>query len=157
MRIFVTRTRYTGALGGLIGADSLCQTNALAANKGGTWKAWLSANGENAIDRIAEVGPWYQEPAFGDWVKTFNNKANLATSPLAALITDEQGGVVSTASRGYWTGTLATGKADSGRTCQSWSVGHSSAYGTRGPGSGSWSGETTSGCDQSYGVVCLEQ
>src|SRR6476620_7897265 len=52
-------------LGGLAGADKICQTLAAAAGAGGkTWHAYLSAeaaNGQpavNARDRIGK-GPWY--------------------------------------------------------------------------------------------------
>ncbi len=58
-RIFVTSTLYSGNLGGLSGADAKCLTAAQSVNLPGTWKAWLSSSTINAIDRIAEVGPWY--------------------------------------------------------------------------------------------------
>ena len=45
-------------LGGLAGADKHCQTLAQAAGAGGkTWRAYLSASGVNARDRIGK-GPW---------------------------------------------------------------------------------------------------
>lgn len=40
-RIFVTSIGYDGNLGGEAGADAKCQTRADAANRGGTFKAWL--------------------------------------------------------------------------------------------------------------------
>jgi hypothetical protein len=54
---------FGGNLGGLDGADAICQTAATAVGAGGkTWKAFLSAynNGAptHAIDRIG-AGPWY--------------------------------------------------------------------------------------------------
>jgi hypothetical protein len=49
-------------LGGLAGADKICQTRASAANAGGkTWRAYLSTQGAGAVnarDRIGS-GPWY--------------------------------------------------------------------------------------------------
>jgi hypothetical protein len=49
-------------LGGLAGADKICQTRASAANAGGkTWRAYLSTQGPGAVnarDRIGN-GPWY--------------------------------------------------------------------------------------------------
>jgi hypothetical protein len=45
-------------LGGLTGADRICQSLATAAGVGGrTWHAYLSATGANARDRIGR-GPW---------------------------------------------------------------------------------------------------
>ncbi len=64
---FVTSTTPTGtgALGGLAGADKICQDLAATAGAGGrTWHAYLStaaagaAPGVNARDRIG-AGPWY--------------------------------------------------------------------------------------------------
>jgi hypothetical protein len=47
------------ALGGLKGADQHCQALAKAAGAGNrTWRAYLSAKGVNARDRIGK-GPWY--------------------------------------------------------------------------------------------------
>ena len=49
-------------LGGLAGADKICQTRASAANAGSkTWRAYLSTQGAGAVnarDRIGS-GPWY--------------------------------------------------------------------------------------------------
>jgi len=51
-----------GNLGGLAGADAICQARAEAAGAGDhTWRAYLSTQGPNAVnarDRIGE-GPWF--------------------------------------------------------------------------------------------------
>src|SRR5690606_30451536 len=60
MTFFVTSVGLgDGAnLGGLEGADAHCQSLAEAAGAGDrTWKAYLSATGVNARDRIG-AGPW---------------------------------------------------------------------------------------------------
>src|SRR5262249_51800122 len=56
-------------LGGIAGADQICQARAAAAGAGGrTWRAYLSANAAggqpavNARDRIGK-GPWYNAKA----------------------------------------------------------------------------------------------
>jgi hypothetical protein len=98
MGFFVTsKTGGSGNLGGLAGADKMCQD--LAATAGGgnrTWRAYLStqttpaAAGENARDRIGS-GPWYNaknvliaatvEDLHGDNRRDSNNiqKANAVT------------------------------------------------------------------------------
>ena len=66
MRFFVTSAaKASGDLGGLAGADAICQSLASAAGAGDrTWHAYLStqaANGQpavNARDRIGN-GPWH--------------------------------------------------------------------------------------------------
>ena len=50
-----------GNLGGLAGADAHCQALATAAGASGTWRAYLSTQGPNAVnarDRIGK-GPWH--------------------------------------------------------------------------------------------------
>ncbi|MDW8348626.1 MAG: DUF1554 domain-containing protein [Bacteroidia bacterium] len=53
-RVFVTSTQHTGNLGGLAGADNICQTRANAAGLGGTWKAWLSDGSTSAASRLVQ-------------------------------------------------------------------------------------------------------
>ena len=110
--IFTTTTHYTGNLGGIAGADTICNNTATAAGLGGTWKAWLSDSNTNAIDRINDVGPWY----LLNGVKAFNNKVNLTTAPLVALNVNENG---ETFDNDVWTGTNVGG-TKSGDNCYEW-------------------------------------
>jgi hypothetical protein len=154
-RVFLTSAAYSGNLGGLAGADALCTNAAVAANKGGTWKAFLSSPTEDAIARIADVGPWHQQLRDGSMVKTFNNKANLTTSPLTTLYVDEQGGGASFSPGTYWSGTLQTGLRGP-ESCGGWTFATSSMRGSRGTG-GSWFGSGSPTCDTTDSIVCLEQ
>jgi hypothetical protein len=45
--------RFTGDLGGLAGADTIC--TAMAAALGGNWTAWLSDADANVRDRILDA------------------------------------------------------------------------------------------------------
>jgi hypothetical protein len=65
MTFFVTSEAHSGDLGGLAGADAICQRLAAAVGAGDhTWRAYLSTHGSptepavNARDRIGE-GPWH--------------------------------------------------------------------------------------------------
>jgi hypothetical protein len=65
MRFFVTSASHSGNLGGLAGADAICQRLAAAAGAGNrTWHAYLSTQATggqpavNARDRIG-AGPWH--------------------------------------------------------------------------------------------------
>ena len=155
LRVFVTSAAYDGNLGGLMGADALCASAAKAANKGGTWKAFLSSPTEDAITRMADVGPWHQELRDGSLTKTFNNKANLTTAPLATLYVDEQGGGSSFSPPLYWSGTLQTGLR-SPSTCGGWTLSSRTEVGTRGNG-GLWSSASAPSCDSTESIVCFEQ
>jgi hypothetical protein len=90
---------FGGDLGGLDGADQICQTAAEAVGFGGkTWRAFLSVtqgpDGQpvHAIDRIGE-GPWYDR----NGRLLANNKAELlqerpaGDALLAGDLTDETG------------------------------------------------------------------
>ncbi|MDP3231926.1 MAG: DUF1554 domain-containing protein [Myxococcales bacterium] len=155
LRVFITSAGYTGNLGGLAGADALCANAAKAANKGGTWKAFLSSPTEDAITRMADVGPWHQELRDGSLVKTFNNKANLTTSPLTTLYVNEQGGGSEFSPRGYWSGTLQTGLR-SPESCAGWLDATRAMRGSRGSG-GSWFSGVSPTCDSTDAIVCVEQ
>ena len=73
---FVTsQTNKTGNLGGISGADGICNTLATAAGQGNkVWKAYLSTTKEAAKDRIGQ-GPW------------FNAKGAMVAANLTALHT----------------------------------------------------------------------
>ncbi len=63
MTFFITSTDQSGNLGGVEGADALCQRLAQAAGAPATrtWRAYLSTQGEGAVnarDRIG-TGPWH--------------------------------------------------------------------------------------------------
>lgn len=148
-RVFVTSTGYDGIQVSLAFADGVCATAAQAALLGGTWKAWLSAPGVNAIDRIADVGPWFRP----DGQKAFNNKANLGTTPLVPINVDELGHTgISTF---VWTGTQTGGTAGdacwngSGVTTATYGVTNSTTF---------WTSNGIYDCGSANGrLYCFEQ
>lgn len=84
MSFFVTSSNNSGNLGGLVGADEICQNLASKVGAGNkTWQAYLSTEGSknkiavNARDRIGN-GPWY------------NAKGKLIASNVADLHGDIQ-------------------------------------------------------------------
>ena len=156
-RVFVTASAYDGNLGGLAGADTKCTTAALGAGLGGSWKAWLSDTNTDALNRIADVGPWY----FVDrTTRVFNNKANLATIPLTPIIMTEQGNRLPTAlTDEVWTGTFEGGLRSTAN-CFDWSsntngTGH---YGTA-QYTNNWSNYASQAvkCSATLRMYCLEQ
>jgi hypothetical protein len=76
MRFFVTSEKHTGNLGGVAGADAICQRLATAAGAGNrTWHAYISSQGAGAVnarDRIG-AGPWHNAKG----VLIANNVADL--------------------------------------------------------------------------------
>ncbi len=162
MSIFVTSSRSsTGNIGGLGGADSLCQNLATAAGAGNkTWRAYLSverdaSNGNRPTDARSRIGT-------GPW---FNAKGALVASNLAELharkgdstvFIDERGqpingqwpGSPSPVEHDIMTGSGADGTLLAGLTCGDWTsdstttqgqVGHSDGLGPNGDTSGALS------------------
>ena len=134
MGFFVTSAKSkTGNLGGLVGADKICQTLAAAVGQGDKmWRAYLSAdrdpannnNPTNARDRIGN-GPWYN----ANGLMVGNDLADLhARRGNPILLVDERGQMIP----GNWpnspkptehdvlTGSTAEGTVMSGKTCSSW-------------------------------------
>ena len=162
MSFFVTSTRSaTGNLGGIRGADSLCQSLGTAAGFGAsTWRAYLSLerdadNGNRPTDARSRIGngPWYN----ANNVLVAQNLTELhARKGDAAVLVDERGQRIN----GQWTGSpspvehdIMTGSASdgtllSGQTCEDWTsaattataqVGHSDGFGPNQDTSGSLS------------------
>jgi hypothetical protein len=164
MSFFVTSVGLgQGAdLGGLAGADAQCQKLAEAAGSTGkTWRAYLSAEGVNARDRIG-AGPWVNakgETIASD-VASLHSDANNITKQTALT---ETGAVVS--GRGdtpnqhdILTGSNADGTLAAGQTCADWTssgeggamLGHSDRSGPETLATGtSWNAAHPSrGCGQ---------
>ncbi len=165
-RIFVTSLATTGNLmaagnghDGLDGGDKLCATAAAAASLGGSWKAWLSSSTVNAIDRVADVGPWY---LVDRCTLVFANKAAIAaTGPRAAIDRLADGSMAPPVN--LWTGTKATGVKDA-FTCADWTNdqpihGYEGTVGTGSNGffAGAWTETATNPCHLSAALICFEQ
>lgn len=102
LSFFVTSTTQDGNLGGLAGADAICDTLATAEGAGNrTWRAYLSAenNGTpiHARDRIG-TGPWYNADGV---LLAADLTALYALSGNAELFITEQGDPIN----GQWNGT----------------------------------------------------
>jgi hypothetical protein len=163
-RIFVTHTAYDGDLktvgggvDGLDGADRLCAIAAISTNLGGTWKAFLSTSRVNAVDRIAEGGPWVN--LAGGVV--FNNKVGMAVGALRGIYFDERG----MGNNGsVWTGTTRFLKLamslSQPATCGDWSSTRGDGLmGEAGGSDGRWTqnGNGVASCGNVAHLICIEQ
>ena len=158
-RVFITRARYNGNLGGLTGADTKCGDAATAAGVNGTWKAWLSSSAVNAIDRIVDVGPWVDMQG----TTIFASKSAIAASgPATAIWYDERGMFLS--SENIWTATNSQGTYQWGvimaPPCDEWTSSSMQAgaqVGQVGRTGGAWTSNSGTTCDQNSHLLCLEQ
>jgi cysteine-rich repeat protein len=127
--VFLTSDEYNGNLGGLSGADQICQNLADNAELAGTFKAWLSDSTTSAGARLQHsqvpyVNLWGQKIA-DDW-------ADLTDAELDRAITvDENGkdyteeigcdplGITFGAGR-MWTNTTTEGSIKGASSCSNW-------------------------------------
>jgi hypothetical protein len=152
-RVFVTSTTPTGNLGGVAGADALCNQLATAAKLGGTYRAWLSVSGADAIDHITSTGPWHL--VTGELVAP--NKTMLTGANLKHLIDkDEKGATPPLAEDRTWTGTGANGRYV-GPDCAQWTGAGSGLVGeARNPTTGKWTALVAEACTEVNRVYCFE-
>lgn len=156
--VFITRADYTGSLGGLTGADTLCGTVASAAGRAGTWRAYVASDTVAPASRFTGVGPWHQRLADAGTELVFASKAGLATGPMTALKVDEAGAPVGAADS--WTGTQPDGTPDVGFTCRGFTSASSADQadvGTAGQTDTGWHHNGGAACDQRRHLICFEQ
>jgi hypothetical protein len=164
-------TSTTGNLGGLAGADALCQRLAAAVGQGSgrQWRAYLSAerdpsNGNrptHARDRIG-LGPWFN----ANGVAVANNLTELHSRPGdATVFIDERGQRIN----GQWTGSPtpvehdiltgsnADGTVASGLTCADWTSGSPADIGQVGHADGMGPNQSTAGALSSWNAAHTNQ
>lgn len=171
MSFFVTsQTSTTGNIGGLAGADALCQRLADGVGAGNRfWRAYLSVERDasnnnqpaNARDRIG-TGPWHN--ASGTLVA--NNVAELhARTGDPSLFVDERGqringqwtGSPSPVQHDIMTGSNADGTLMSGFTCADWTSSSAADVGQVGHSDGMGPGQSTAGALSSWNSAHANQ
>ena len=117
--VFVTSEKYTGNLGGLAGADAIC--NGLAQNAGlpGEYMAWLSTADVSPITRFTTHHRYPYVRVDGEvialnWADLINTE-----TPLANPINIEEHGLP-VGGAAVWTATLPDGSATPGTMCRDW-------------------------------------
>jgi cysteine-rich repeat protein len=156
--MFVTSTDYKGNLGGLSGADALCQAaaDAVPALEGKTFKAWLSDDTGSPSTRF--------DTAFGgryvlvDDTTVATGWADLTDGMLEHAVDMTETGMM--VSSGPWTNTKADGTALGADHCENWSVGMfgpKGAYGTTTATDATWTdvGDANS-CAGAFPIYCVE-
>ena len=155
-RVFVTSTTHTGALGGLAGADAICQNLARDADLPGTFIAWLSDSSESPSIRSTQIGMPYLK---GTSTVVANDWSDLTDGVLASPInvTEKGGGV---AGDYVWTNTAANGTAVGGHHCADWTDGTSGSsgrFGTLSSTTSDWTSLGNGTCDTLRRLYCIGQ
>jgi hypothetical protein len=153
--VFVTSGTYDGNLGGLTGADYICNTLAGAAGLGGTFVAWLSDSTADARDRLTGAGPFVTLQ--GHTVAT--DVADLTDGLIGSISRDEYNDPPDIS--GVWTGTNPDGTWY-GLDCLGWTsnVNGGSVLGRRGnkaTTSTSWTSFSNNVCFSKRHLYCFQQ
>lgn len=153
LQVFSTYFEYTASgLGGLSGADSICQSEAGWAGLAGTYKAIMSSDATSAASRLTLSYP-IVNACDGSTVAP----SNLWAGSITDYIFNPYGCGVTTAT--VITGTNSNGSRATGATCNSWSSSGSyvSAWIYNYSNSG-WINNGTNDCDSWQGVLyCIQQ
>ncbi len=157
--VFATSTGgLRGDLGGLQGADTLCNNRAGNANLNGTFVAWLSNNTINAKDRINE-GVYALPNALGEpTIKVIGSKADFSTGSILHPINRTEYGLSASVFGGVWTGTDEFGNAVPNLNCAGWTS--NTGSGTRGrtiAQNKDWTNYNTETCnDAARRIYCFQ-
>jgi len=162
-RIFVTSGTYAaGALGGLAGADAICNTRAAASSLGlpAKWKALVSDSTVDAANRI----PWNWgtlKDVTGTTIVS-GGFPDLWDGSLAAPVSKNENG--GTTAGNVWTGTLSSGAKDAlwsgiqvAPYCNNWGTyGSGSKYGFSTSTTSTWVAIANQTCDWPFSLYCFE-
>lgn len=145
-----------GNLGGLTGADAICQGLADGVGLGGTFQAWLGDSSDSPSTRSSQAGPYLRTDgsiAADDWV-------DLTDGSLDLPISLDENGIARTGSA--WSNIAAVGAVPESGTahCSDWTSG-TAGGGRRGSVTATdatWT-EIGSGvlCDVPSRLYCIEQ
>ena len=160
--VFVTSATYNGNLGGLAGADAICQARAEAEGSlapPGTYRAWLSTGGLSATGRLNHSTMPY---VLTDGTVIAEDWANLTDGNLDSPININEFGVGAGTPYRVWTNTNADGSANrssSFQLCGNWTS-NSSGFAFVGRldwATSWWTFESASGCGIERHLYCFEQ
>lgn len=153
LKAFVSSAIVTGGFGGIAGADKICSDLAKAQGLPGTYVAWISTAGTNAIDRITANGPWQRV----DGQVVAQTKAQLATGALTtALLRDEKNQTPPPAEDRVWTATGSNGMFVGGSDCAGWTGAGSGRVGEAEHTNGQWTALEDEPCSEVNRVYCFQ-
>lgn len=155
--VFASSTTYPGTLGGLSGADSIC--NSLKGSISGTFVAWLSNSTIGAKDRIPTGSYYLTNPLNLQTVgtKIADNKADLLDGTLDTKINRDQSGSSIGGHQNVWTGTNSNGTLNA-NNCNNWQSSSSSVNGLGGDTdvtSSTWTAKQNNACNQNLKLYCF--
>ncbi len=120
--VFLSSVQYSGALGGLVGADAKCQANASAAGLRGVYRAWLADSTHSAATRLTHAPvPYVLVSGLAiarSWTDLLSDSGLLVLFDL-----NELGQRISShppSTQTFWSGSDRWGAPVADRTCGDW-------------------------------------
>lgn len=168
--VFITSTTHQGNLGGLQGADSICNTRATEAGLEGLFKAWVSSSSVSVAMRFTQNNDAYVTVDRRLVTESINALTNAGRPSIPINIT-ETGDVIS-ADFSVWTNTqpngspIALGVQNDGFACEDWTSSEATMFSNSGLGnvgdasslSNTWTRDSpTIECNQQARLYCFEQ
>jgi hypothetical protein len=153
-RIFVTSTAHNGNLGGIAGADAMCQACAQNAGLQRTYRAIISAPGDNAVDRLVISGSIWLLTCAG-FEKVADDATDLWDGSIDRSVAYDEFGVFVDAN--VHTGCQSTGILGSSH-CSSWTL--TTGNGVFGRSTltvSAWISNSGSNCALAKHVYCISQ
>jgi hypothetical protein len=141
------------AAGAQTNADAFCNARARAGGLPGSYVAWLSTSGTNAISKLGSASGWVRS----DGKPFTSDPASLASGVIYfPLIYDESGHDTTFTVNLVATGTNADGTLNATETCNDWTS--TAGVGLMGAGFGSsaWTDRGTASCNGGYSLYCFE-
>lgn len=166
---FVTSTTSSGIMGGLVGADRICQARAEAGGFWGSYKAWLSNSVDSPSSRFrctaASCSAQGYERVDGvslasDWTDLTTCSASTGDCLAAALVLSEFNQPIT--SNPAWTNTRTDG-SPGGITnvhCQNWTAGSNTEIGNTGfpeLNDANWTAASANPCNKANALYCFQQ
>ncbi len=155
--VFVTDSSYNGDLGGLAGADAICQAEAEAAGLGGTYKAWLSDIDDSPSTRFNQPELPYRlvdgtlvASGWSDLIVAITNPIYLSAT--GQLINDR-----------VWTNTWFDGTSGENEnptfTCNNWTTDSPDSGAVIGDSTRTdrWTWDWVASCDYDFRLYCFQQ
>lgn len=158
---FITSTIHDGNLGGLAGADKICDDLAAAVTDPlplpeGNYVAWLSSLAGNAIDRVTDNPDNTSTYVFTDGAVIADGFRNFIKGDTAINIDELMGGVGSTSH--VWTDTGDDGLiVDVAKSCSEWaSSSGDGIFGNAGSTGESWTNIIDDECQNAKLLYCIQ-
>lgn len=158
--VFATSTRHRGDLGGLTGADAICQQRAGAAGLSGNYMAWLSTATESPVTRFTRNPGRYVRtdglPIAANWAALVSGiiLTNLDRTETGQFVEDDREAWTNTDENGFPYHTIPN------LICSEWSSASSGVSGRVGETDqvdADWTSSHSDGCDYQWRLYCFQQ